>query len=496
MRTSELVEAAEVFVGGRFVPAIDGTRADVIEAATEQVMGRVVLGGPADIDAAVTAARAGTRAWSAVPPATRAALLDRYAAALDARAEETARDVSRQNGMPITWSRVVNGHLPGTLVRYYADLIRGEVPVDVRPGLRGVRTRVEHRAVGVVAAITPWNYPQALAAMKIAPALAAGCTVVLKPSPETSLDAYTFAQAALDAGLPPGVVNIVPGGREVGSHLVAHPGVDKVAFTGSSAAGKQIGETCGRLLRPVTLELGGKSAAILTEDVDLPTYLKKILRVSLPNTGQTCHSSTRILAPRSRYREIVDAVTDTVRSFRVGDPLDERTQIGPVVTAAHRARILNYIEAGRASGARITTGGSTPTTKDRGWYVEPTVFADVDNSMTVAREEIFGPVLCIIPYADEDEAVAIANDSEYGLAGTIWTPDEERGIALAQRIESGTVGVNHYGLDPAAPFGGMKSSGIGRELGPEGLNAYLVTQSIYLPAPRGARSNTVGGDRT
>jgi aldehyde dehydrogenase (NAD+) len=347
---------------------------------------------------------------------------------------------------------------------------------------------VQRDPVGVVAAITPWNYPQGLAAMKLAPALAAGCTVVLKPAPETALDAYAFAEAAMEAELPAGVLNIVPGGRQAGADLVAHNGVDKVAFTGSTTAGREIGAACGGLLRPVTLELGGKSAAILTDSADLEDFLQQLPAVCLPNNGQTCHASTRILAPRARYRQIVDAITDTVRALRVGDPLQEATQIGPLVSAAHRDRVLGFIEAGRRTAARITTGGSVPANQDRGFYVAPTVFADVDNSSVIARQEIFGPVLCITAYDHIDDALALANDSDYGLAATVWTADEATGITLAQRLESGTVGVNCYELDVAAPFGGIKASGIGRELGPEGMQAYLEPKTVYLAPAAAHRS--------
>ncbi|MCX4098459.1 aldehyde dehydrogenase [Nocardia sp. alder85J] len=469
-----------LFIGGEWV-APRGGSVDLVEAATEKPLGRSAAAGRADIDAAVVAARTALEGpWSGYTIAQRADALDRFAAALKARAKSTAALVSRENGMPISLSIAVNGYGPAAIVAYYADLLRGRDTDDVRPSMFGGRTLVRREPIGVVAAITPWNYPQALAVMKLAPALAAGCAVVLKPAPETALDAYLFAEAVIEAELPPGVLNVVPADREAGAHLVAHPSVDKVAFTGSTGAGRAIGEVCGRLLRPVTLELGGKSAAIVTDDADLALFTANLLEVSLANNGQTCHASTRILAPRGRYDEVVEAVTETVRTFVVGDPLDRATQIGPLVSAAQRARVLGYIEAGVRAGHRLTTGGGAPAGQPHGWFVAPTVFADVDNTALLAREEIFGPVLTVTPYRDEDEAVAIANDSEYGLAGTVWTTDEERGIALADRIHSGTVGVNHYALDPAAPFGGVKASGLGRELGPEGLLPYQQTKSIYL----------------
>lgn len=469
------------FIGGRWAsPTPSGALAEVEEAATGTTLGTAPLAGDADIDAAVTAARVALDGWSAAPVAERAAAMRRLATALKRRAKETATLVSRENGMPAKLSIGANGHSPAIMLEYYADLCEHLDRDDLRTGALA-QVRVRREVIGVVAAIIPWNYPQALAAMKIAPALAAGCAVVLKAAPETALDAFVWADAALEADLPAGVLNIVPGDRDAGAHLVGHPGVDKVAFTGSTVAGRAIGEVCGRLLRPVTLELGGKSVALVAADADLDRFLASLLDVCLPNNGQTCHAGTRILAPRSRYSEIVDAVTDTVRALRIGDPLDRATQIGPLVSEAQRKRVLGYVDEGRRSGARLTTGGSVPADQPAGWFVEPTVFADVDNSSVIAREEIFGPVLCILPYADEDEAVEIANDSEYGLGGTVWTTDAERGRQLADRIHTGTVGVNHYALDVVGPFGGVKASGLGRELGPEALSNYQILKSIYLP---------------
>ncbi|AZZ79985.1 aldehyde dehydrogenase [Gordonia alkanivorans] len=476
-----MLDRNELFIDGNWTSPASGKYGDVIEAATEKVLGRSALAGTADIDAAVAAARAALDGpWGSMGRPERADVLDRFAAAMTARARDTAELVSRENGMPISLAKPTNGYGPAAMLSYYAGLIRATEDEEVRPGALGGRTVVRSEPVGVVAAITPWNYPQPLAAMKIAPALAAGCTVVLKAAPETALDAFVFADAAQEAGLPAGVLNVVPGGREAGAHLVEHPGVDKVAFTGSTVAGRAIGEVCGRLLRPVTLELGGKSAAIVAEDADLDVFAGHLLEVSLLNNGQTCHASTRILAPRSRYGEVVDTVTETVRALRIGDPLDKATAIGPLVSAAQRDRVLGHIEAGRADGYQITTGGGVPADRPQGWFVEPTVFAGVDNSAPIAQEEIFGPVLTITEYVDTDDAVRIANDSEYGLGGTVWTADEEGGLELARRIRTGTVGVNHYALDLTAPFGGVKASGLGRELGPEGLAPYLAPKSVYF----------------
>ena len=473
-----------LFIGGTWTAPSDPAHVTVIEAATEKPLATAALAGRADIDAAVTAARtAFDGPWRSLGHAERADLLDAFAAALRSRSRETSALVSRENGMPISLSKGANGIAPASIIAYYARLIRDSAVQDTRPSVFGGRTVVRREPVGVVAAITPWNYPQALAAMKIGPALAAGCTVVLKPAPETALDAYAFADAAVDAGLPAGVINVVPADRDESAYLVAHPGVDKVAFTGSTGAGRAIGEVCGGLLRPVTLELGGKSASIVLPDADLDVFARALPEVSLANNGQTCHASTRILAPRHRWTEVVEAVTETVSALTVGDPLDKSTAIGPLVSAAQRDRVLGFIEAGRADGFPITTGGGAPASQPQGWFVEPTVFADADNSSRIAQEEIFGPVLTIIGYDDEDEAVRIANDSPYGLGGTIWTADEDHGLALSARIETGTIGVNHYALDFASPFGGVKASGLGRELGPEGLAPYLTAKSVYFATP-------------
>ncbi len=293
-------------------------------------------------------------------------------------------------------------------------------------------------------------------------------------------DAFAFASAAEACGFPPAVINVITGGRDVGAYLVAHPLVNKVAFTGSTAAGRAIGEICGRLLRPVTLELGGKSAAIVLDDADLAETVRGLSWASLLNNGQTCYLSSRILAPRTRYDEVVDAVADLARSLRVGDPLDPATRVGPLVTQQQRERVEGFITAGRAEGARVVAGGGRPKDLDRGWYIEPTVLADLAPNATPVREEIFGPVLAVLPYDDIDHAVSLANDSDHGLGGTVWTRDVARGLEVARRVEAGAVGVNFFDLDLGAPFGGVKGSGLGRELSPEGLEAYVTLKSMYL----------------
>ena len=475
-----MTTGASVFIDGRLRAA---DRAEpVLEAATGEPLGDGASATAAEVDEAVTAARAALAEWSSASPDHRAEALGGFAAALQRRARTTDQLVTRENGMPMSLSRGANGAFPAALLRYYAQLIT-ETPIEeIRPSVIG-HTIVRREPVGVVAAVVPWNYPQALAAFKLAPALAAGCTVVLKASPETALDALVFAEAAEEAGLPAGVLNVVPGGAEAGAHLVSHPGVDKVSFTGSTAVGRIIGEACGRLLRPVTLELGGKSAAIILDDADLDATMKGLKSVSFINNGQTCFLGSRILAPRSRYAEVIEAVAGLVGSLNVGDPLDTATDIGPVVSARQRDRVLNYIEMGKISGAKLIAGGGVPRDQPRGWFVSPTVFADVDNSDRIAQEEIFGPVLAVIPYDGDAHAVELANDSEFGLAGTVWSTDSDRATEVAREMRTGTVGINDYQLDIGAPFGGVKASGIGRELGPEGLHEFFDLKSIYRVGP-------------
>jgi aldehyde dehydrogenase (NAD+) len=486
MSTQTSIDRDELFIGGEWTEARGQDRIAAIAASTEETVGSVPDGSNADIDAAAAAARAAfddSAGWSSWPVEDRAQALERLAGALEARGEEIARRVSLQNGMPISIAMGTEAVFPAVLARYYAGLIRATALEETRDGLLGGKIRVLRKPIGVVGAIIPWNFPQCLTMFKLAPALASGCTVVMKPSPETVLDSLLLADAIAEAELPPGVVNIVPGGRELGAYLVEHPQIDKVAFTGSSASGRLVGARCGELLRPVTLELGGKSAAIVLDDADLGSAVEALFAATLLNNGQMCALSTRVLAPRSRYDEVVGVLAGLAGSLQVGDSLEPTTQIGPVASARQRDRVEGYIEKGRAQGARVVVGGGRPAERDRGWFVEPTIFADVDNSYTIAREEIFGPVLAVIPYEGVDEAVAIANDSDFGLGGSVWTSDPERGEQVAKRVQTGSIGINHYTLDPAAPFGGVKASGIGRELGPEGLAPYFQLQSIYEELP-------------
>jgi aldehyde dehydrogenase (NAD+) len=473
-----------LFIGGNWVRPSSAATIEVTSASTGEPIGGVAEAREADVDAAVAAARKAfddPSGWSRWEPAQRAAAMESLAVQLESRAEEMAHRVSAQNGMPISIATLLEGGFPVIVLRYFIGLLKDAVFEEERPHLLGGTTTVRREPIGVVGAVAPWNYPQTLAAFKHAPAMAAGCTIVLKPSPETVLDAMLFAEAVAASDIPPGVINIVPGGREIGAYLVQHRDVDKVAFTGSTAAGRQIAETCGRLLRPVTLELGGKSAAIVLDDADLDLAKigQDLFAATLVNNGQTCYLGTRVLAPSSRYDEVVETFAAFASSLAVGDALDPDTQIGPMASTTHRDRVERYIAKGVGDGAKLVTGGGRPTGLDAGWFVQPTVFADVDNNSTIAQEEIFGPVLSVIRYTDTDDAIRIANDSDYGLGGSVWTSDPDRGMAVARRVRTGTIGINRYMPDPGAPFGGVKASGIGRELGPDAISAYQQQKTIY-----------------
>ncbi len=469
------------FIGNEWVRPASDHRFTLINASTEEVIGTVPEACEADVDRAVAAARAALVApgWSDLTAPQRAAVMERFMGAIAARGDDLARAVSMQNGMPLALSQQLEGQFSVGVVQYYMELAKTLGQPDIRPSQMGKETLVEGTPIGVVAAIVPWNFPVTLALNKIAPAMAAGCTVVIKPSPGTILDSYILAEAALEAGVPPGVLNWIAADRDVGAYLVGHPGIDKVAFTGSTGAGRLIARTCGELLRPVTLELGGKSAAILLEDADIGTFLQGVPMASMLNNGQACYNGTRILAPKSRYGEVVDALAGLAASLTVGDALDLGTHVGPMASSAHRDRVESYIEIGKRE-ARLVAGGGRPKHTNRGWFVEPTIFADVDNSARIAQEEIFGPVLAVIAYDGEEDALRIANDSQFGLGGSVWSADSAHATAVARKVESGTVGVNGYMPSLGAPFGGVKASGLGREFGPEAINAYQNTKSIYV----------------
>ncbi|ALG83233.1 aldehyde dehydrogenase [Gordonia phthalatica] len=474
-----------LFIGGKFVPPASTETVDIISSSTEEVIGRIPATTTDDIDAAVAAARSAfddPTGWSTWEPARRAEVLDRLADEIEARVEELTPLVAQQNGMPITLAHQLESALPAGIYRYYAELARTTEFEEVRPGVLGGRAVVRHLPVGVVGMVIPWNYPNLICATKMGPALAAGCTVVMKQSIETSLDSYIMAEAIQAAGVPDGVINFVPGGGATGAHLVAHSDIDKVSFTGSTAVGQEIGTKCGELMRPVTLELGGKSAGIVLDDADLAASVENLFVATLVNNGQTCVLSSRVLAPRSRYDEVVETLAGLFSSVKVGDALDPETQVGPVVSKRQLDRIRGYIAKGIEEGGRVVVGGADrPEGLDKGWFVQPTLFADVEPDSTIAQEEIFGPVVLVMPYDDIDDAVRIANGTKYGLAATIWTSDEEKGRELSRRIEAGTVGINHFMTEPVAPFGGMKASGLGRELGPEGLASCQHLQTVYLP---------------
>ncbi|GGY66468.1 aldehyde dehydrogenase [Streptomyces omiyaensis] len=483
---TELVEHGKLFIGGELTDPLGDAAIEVVSPHTEEVIGRVPHASRADVDRAVAAARRAfdEGPWPRMGLEERIEVVSRIKDAIAVRHEELARSISAQNGSPYSWS-VLAQALGAMMVWDSAITVaRGFVFEERRDGVLGPLL-VRREPVGVVAAVVPWNVPQFTAAAKLGPALLAGCTAVLKPSPESPLDSYLLGEIAAEAGLPEGVLSILPADREVSEYLVGHPGVDKVSFTGSVAAGRRVMEVASRNLTRVTLELGGKSAAVILPDADVATAVAGIVPAAWMNNGQACVAQTRILAPRSRYEEIAEALSAAASALVVGDPLDPATQLGPLVARRQQQRSLDYIGIGQAEGAKLLTGGGRPDGLDRGWYVEPTLFGDVDNSMRIAREEIFGPVVCLLPYGDEAEALRIANDSEYGLSGSVWTGDVEHGVDFARQVRTGTFNVNTFSLDMLGPFGGYKNSGLGREFGPEGLSEYLEHKMIHLPAGYG-----------
>ncbi|MFF7195696.1 aldehyde dehydrogenase [Streptomyces sp. NPDC008079] len=481
---SDFIEHGKLFIGGAFVdPAGDGGTIEVVSPHTERVFGRVPHASRADVDRAVAAARTAfdEGPWPRSTLAERIEVVGRIKDAVLVRHEEIARLISRENGSPVSWS-VLAQALGAMMVWDAAITVARDFRYEERRAGALGPILVRREPVGVVAAVVPWNVPQFTAAAKLGPALLAGCTAVLKPSPESPLDAYLLAEIAREAGLPDGVLNIVPAGRDVSEYLVGHPGVDKVSFTGSVAAGKRVMEVAARHLTRVTLELGGKSAAVILPDADLTAAVAGIVPNAWMNNGQACVAQTRVLAPRTHYDEIAERLAAAASALVVGDPLDPATEVGPLVAERQRQRSLDYIAIGQREGAKVLTGGGRPSGLDTGWYVEPTLFGDVAPGMRIAREEIFGPVICLLPYDDEADAVRIANDSDYGLSGSVWTSDTEHGIDIARQVRTGTYSVNTFSLDMLGPFGGYKDSGLGREFGPEGFSEYLEHKMIHLPA--------------
>ena len=468
----------KLFIGGKWVAPSGREAIDVHNAGNGEIMGRIPAGDEKDADAAVAAAQNALGEWSAVPAAERAAFLEKISAGLKTRADELAKTIAQEVGMPIKLSGRIQVGLPVANFANYARLLKDFV-FEEKVG----NSIVVREPVGVVLAITPWNYPLHQIALKVAPALAAGCTVVLKPSEIAPFNAFALAEVIEAAGLPAGVFNLVTGyGPKVGEALVRHPGVDMISFTGSTRAGKRISELACQSIKRVALELGGKSASVILDDADLAAAVKGTVNGCYLNSGQTCTALTRMLVPQEKYAEAARLAAEAAKAFVPGDPLSEATRLGPLSSQAQLERVRGYIRKGIAEGAELVAGGAEPPegVPAGGYYVRPTVFGRVKNSMTIAQEEIFGPVLSILPYKDEEEAVRIANDSPYGLAGAVWSGDEARAQRVARRIRAGQVDVNGGAFNMNAPFGGFKQSGHGREAGIYGLEEFLEYKSLQL----------------
>jgi acyl-CoA reductase-like NAD-dependent aldehyde dehydrogenase len=464
------------FIGGKWVEPHGSGHIDVINPGTEEVLATIPEGSPEDAEAAVKAAADAFESWSQTPPAGRAEYLDKIKRGLAARADELQALMAAEVGMPVDLSPIYQLGSPPFVFGYYARLARDfEFEEEVGNSL------IMREPVGVVAAITPWNYPLHQTIAKIAPALLAGCTVVHKPSEVAPLSAHVLAEIAEDIGLPAGVYNLVSGsGAVVGEALAQHPDVDMVSFTGSTRAGRRVSELASATVKRVALELGGKSANVILDDADITAAVKVGVANCFLNSGQTCTAWTRMLAPASRYDDVVALAAETAGAYTVGDPTDPATRLGPLASGAQRDRVLAYIGQGVAEGARLVAGGADGV-PNRGYYVAPTVFADVASDATIAQEEIFGPVLSIIRCADDDDAVRIANATQYGLAGAVWSADTDRALAVARRLRTGQVDINGGRFNPSAPFGGYKQSGNGRELGRHGLEEFLLIKSLQLP---------------
>lgn len=476
-KPTNVKEHNKLYLNGEWVQSSGSGTLEVINSTTEEVMGRIPDGTPEDIDRAVAAARAAFDSWSVTSAVERAAFLQKISAGLAARQSEIAEIIASEVGMPLPLATMVQAGMPAMVMGSFAKLL-GEYSFEEQIG----NSLVLKEPVGVIGCITPWNYPLHQVVAKVAPALAAGCTVVLKPSEVAPLTAFVLAEIADEAGLPPGVFNLVTGlGTVVGEALASHPGVDMISFTGSTRAGKRVSELAAQTVKRVALELGGKSANIILDDADFEKAVRAGVSNCYFNSGQTCSAHTRMLVPRERQDEVVRIAKEAAESFTVGDPREGKAKLGPLVSEVQRDRVRGYIDRGVEEGATLVTGGAeAPDGLDKGYFVRPTVFADVRNDMTIAREEIFGPVLSIIPYEDEDDAVRIANDTVYGLAGGVWSSDIERAKRVARKLRTGQVDINGGKFNAFAPFGGYKQSGNGRELGRYGLEEFLETKSLQL----------------